>query len=116
MTLTVFGIPNCDTVRKARRFLDEHGVDYDFHDVREQPLPLETLQEWVKQLGRDTLINKRSTSWRELSDEEKQLLDDVIAVQLLQRFPTLMKRPVLAHQQRLLVGFKSAEWQQALEL
>ncbi|CAB0150189.1 Regulatory protein Spx [Pseudidiomarina piscicola] len=116
MTITVFGIPNCDTVRKARRFLDDHAVDYDFHDVREQPLPLETLQDWVTQVGRDKLINKRSTSWRELSDEEKQLLDDTIAVQLLQRFPTLMKRPVLTREQLTLVGFKSADWQRALEL
>ncbi|MGQ4275706.1 arsenate reductase [Pseudidiomarina sp. E22-M8] len=116
MTITVFGIPNCDTVRKARRFLDDHAIDYDFHDVREQPLPLETLQTWLQQVGRNTLINKRSTSWRELSDEEKQLLDDVIAVQLLQRFPTLMKRPVLQQHEQLLVGFKAADWQQALGL
>lgn len=116
MTLTVFGIPNCDTVRKARRFLDDHAIDYDFHDVREQPLPLETLQTWLKQVDRNTLINKRSTSWRELSDAEKELLDDSIAIQLLQRFPTLMKRPVLQRQGKLLVGFNSTEWQQALGL
>ncbi|WP_417689478.1 arsenate reductase [Pseudidiomarina sp.] len=116
MTATIYGIPNCDTVRKARKFLDKHGVDYDFHDVREQPLHAETLTRWLQQVDRDTLINKRSTSWRELSDDEQQLADDGVAIELLQRYPTLMKRPVLAYQEKLLVGFKEAQWQQVLEV
>lgn len=104
MTPTIYGIPNCDTVRKARRFLEQQGVDYDFHDVREQPLHAETLTRWLQQVDRDTLINKRSTSWRQLTDDERALADDGVAIELLQRYPTLMKRPVLSVDEQVLVG------------
>lgn len=116
MTATIYGIPNCDTVRKARRFLEQHQVDYDFHDVREQPLHAETLTEWLQHVDRDTLINKRSTSWRELNDSERELADDGVAIELLQRYPTLMKRPVLTINDNVVVGFKEAQWQQVLDL
>lgn len=114
MTPTIYGIPNCDTVRKARRFLEQQGVDYDFHDVREQPLHAETLTRWLQQVDRDTLINKRSTSWRQLTDDERALADDGVAIELLQRYPTLMKRPVLSVDEQVLVGFKEAQWQQVV--
>lgn len=114
MTLTVYGIPNCDTVRKARRFLEQHDVNYDFHDVREQPLSTATLTAWLAQIPRETLVNKRSTTWRQLSDQDKQLATDAVAMALLQAHPTLMKRPVLSHPQGLVVGFNETQWQQVI--
>ena len=114
MKWTVFGIPNCDTVRKARKFLEQHGVDYDFHDVREQPLSQDTLLRWLSQIPREQLVNKRSTTWRQLTAEQQALRDDAQAIALLQAHPTLMKRPVLQHDQQLYVGFNSVQWQQAV--
>ncbi|WP_258240491.1 arsenate reductase [Pseudidiomarina homiensis] len=116
MTATIYGIPNCDTVRKARRFLEQHQVDYDFHDVREQPLPADTLNQWLQQVDRDTLVNKRSTSWRQLSDKERALADDGVAIELLQRYPTLMKRPVLSVDEHIAVGFNETQWRQVMGL
>ena len=75
MTTTLYGIKNCDTVRKARRWLDDHNVDYQFHDVREQALAAEQLHSWLQELG-DSLINKRSTTWKQLSDEQRRTIDD----------------------------------------
>lgn len=114
MTLTVYGIPNCDTVRKARRYLEQQHVNYDFHDVREQPLSHDTLAAWLQQVPRETLVNKRSTTWRQLSDEAKQLASDEVAIALLQEHPTLMKRPLLCHSDGILVGFNEAQWQQVI--
>lgn len=116
MKLTVFGIPNCDTVRKARKFLEQHGVDYDFHDVREQPLSSATLSAWLEQVSREQLVNKRSTTWRQLSASEQALADDTQAIALLQAHPTLMKRPVLQQGSQLQVGFDQAKWQQVIGL
>ncbi|RUO62175.1 Spx/MgsR family RNA polymerase-binding regulatory protein [Pseudidiomarina insulisalsae] len=115
MTVKLYGIPNCDTVRKARRFLEQHDVNYDFQNVREQLLHAETLTLWLQKVDRDTLINKRSASWRQLTNDERELHDNAAAIELLQRYPTLMKRPVLEVDEHLLVGFDEAQWQQVLE-
>ncbi len=120
MQATIYGIPNCDTVRKARNWLEQVAqqrtdLSIDFHDVRTQPLTAVTLQQWLEQLGRDNLINKRSSSWRQLSTAQQQLGNDADAIALLQQFPTLMKRPLLALNQHLAVGFDSQHWQALLD-
>ncbi|MGB1543405.1 MAG: ArsC family reductase [Spongiibacter marinus] len=112
MTTTLYGIKNCDTVRKARRWLDDHNVDYQFHDVREQALTAEQLRNWLQELG-DSLINKRSTTWKQLSDEQRRTIDDdASAVQLLLQHPTLMKRPLLDTGSARQLGFKAEHYEQ----
>ena len=110
--LTLYGIKNCDTVKKARAWLEAHEVAYQFHDFRQDGLTKTTLSRWIKQLGRDTLINKRSTTWRNLSDTDKSIQNDSQAITLLLAQPTLIKRPVLENDKLLLVGFSQQDYQQ----
>ena len=105
MNTTLYGISNCDTVKKARKWLEAHGVDYSFHDFRKDGLDPATLSEWTAQLGWEALLNRRSTSWRQLADADKTDLDSSKALELMLRQPTLIKRPVLEGSNQLLVGF-----------
>ncbi|PHR65905.1 arsenate reductase [Pseudidiomarina marina] len=115
MSITVYGIPNCDTVRKARKWLEQQQVTFHFHDVRAEPVPTSTIAVWLEQLGSDTVINKRSTAWRQLSAEQQQIATNEDAVRLLQEHPTLMKRPLLDCHGTLSAGFNEKLWQSALE-
>ena len=108
--LTLYGIKNCDTVKKARRWLEEHGVDYQFHDFRQDGLDKNQIAGWVATLGWETVVNKRSTTWRNLSDKEKEITSNTQAVKLLEANPTLIKRPVAENNKTLLIGFKEAEY------
>ena len=104
---TVFGIKQCDTVKKACRWLEQHDLNYTFHDFRVDGIDTSTIQTWLDELGANTLVNKRSTTYRQLSDEDKSRLEqDPTAV--LSEYPTLIKRPVIAHETRLSVGFSDA--------
>jgi arsenate reductase len=111
MSTTLYGIKNCDSVRAARRWLESHNVDFNFHDVRDTPLKTEQLDTWLQQLGLDTLVNKRSTTWKQLSEEQRHTLSEDSAVALLLEYPTLMKRPLLDTGSALHLGFKAAEYQ-----
>ena len=106
MTLTLYGIPNCDTVKKARRWLDDHGVAYDFHDYRKDGLDPAMLDRWVDALGWETVLNRAGTTFRALSDADKQDLDAKKAIALMLAQPSMIKRPVLDLGERTLVGFK----------
>lgn len=108
--LTLYGIKNCDTVKKARRWLEDHGIDYQFHDFRQDGLDKKQLNGWLEQLGWESIVNKRSTSWRNLSDKEKDIASNSQAEKLLIANPTLIKRPVVESKKNLLVGFKEAEF------
>lgn len=108
--LTLYGIKNCDTVKKARRYLEDHGVEYQFHDFRQDGLDKKQLTDWVEKLGWETIVNKRSTTWRTLSDKEKDITTSSQAIKLLLASPTLIKRPVAQNNKTLLVGFKEAEY------
>ena len=103
--ITVYGIPNCDTVKKARRWLADEGVDFRFHDFRKDGLELATLEGWVAELGRDVVINRRGTTWRKLPDVAKRVESDADAVALLLANPAMIKRPVIDLGGRRLVGF-----------
>ncbi len=116
MTITVFGIPNCDTVRKARKWLEQQQFTFAFHDIRKQPVATATIEAWLEHLGTEKVINKRSTSWRELTPEQQQLASTQQVVELLQQHPTLMKRPLLASAKGYSVGFNVNEWEQLLEV
>lgn len=109
--LTLYGIKNCDTVKKARRWLEDHGIEYQFHDFRQDGLDKKQLSGWVEQLGWEAILNKRSTTWRNLSDKEKAISTNQQAIKLLLSNPTLIKRPVVEKNKTVFVGFKEAEFQ-----
>ena len=106
MTITLYGIPNCDTVKKARTWLDGRGVAYTFHDFKKLGLPKTAAQAWLKELGADTVINRKGTTWRSLDDAQKQQADNAAgALALITAQPSLVKRPVLDRDGALSVGF-----------
>ena len=107
---TLYGIKNCDTVRKARKWLESEGFDYSFHDFRVDGLNKKDLSTWVKAVGWEVLLNKRSTSWKQLSDKDRETVDEGKAIALMLANPTLIKRPVLTLGKTIHVGFKSAEY------
>ena len=114
MTIQFYGIPNCDTVKKARRWLDAQGVEYAFHDYKKEGADADRLASWSDAVGWEVLLNKRGTTYRKLSDEQKADIDRARAIDLMVQHPSLIKRPVLEHEAGLLVGFKEPEWKDTL--
>jgi len=104
--ITLYGIKNCDTMKKARAWLDGHGVAYAFHDYKTAGIDRARLTRWAGQVGWETLLNRAGTTFRKLADADKQDLDAAKAVALMLAQPSLIKRPVLDGDGRLLVGFK----------
>lgn len=111
MTTTLYGIPNCDTVKKARTWLDKHGVKYRFHDFKKEGLDKTQLKEWVDQAGLNIVLNKAGTTYRALPDAEKENLTEAKARKLMVENPSLVKRPVLEKDGRLFIGFKPDEYE-----
>ena len=109
--VTLFGIPTCDTCRKARKWLGEQGIAHRFHDLRKDGLDLALLQSWEDKLGWERLLNRQSTTWRALPDAETQGLDKKRAIVLMAQNVTLLKRPLLAAQNRLQLGFKATDYE-----
>ena len=103
--IIMYGIKNCDTIKKARKFLDANNIEYEFHDFREKGLNPIQLRSWINELGWEKLINKRSTTWRNLPDETKENMDETLALVVAEEQPTIIKRPVLELQDQILVGF-----------
>jgi arsenate reductase (glutaredoxin) len=115
VTITLYGIKNCDTMKKARLWLDEHGVAYAFHDYKTQGIDSARLERWAKKLGWETLLNRNGTTFRDLPEADKQGLDAVKAIALMLAQPSMIKRPVLdLGGGRLLAGFKPVIYAQAL--
>ncbi|MCI4411201.1 MAG: ArsC family reductase [Thiotrichales bacterium] len=114
-TYTLYGITNCDTVKKARKWLGEHHIDYVFHDFKSAGTPSE-LAEWVATLGWEAVLKKTGTTWRNLPETDKQNLDNNKALHLMQQHYNLIKRPLLVNADKkvLLTGFKENEWQSTL--
>lgn len=109
---TLYGIKNCDTVKKARRWLDDNNVDYHFHDFRADGLEKTQIQGWIAELGWETLVNKRSTTWKALDDSVKTTLNDKTIIDVIADAPTLIKRPLLDTGNKRHVGFKTADYEQ----
>ena len=107
----LYGIGNCDTVRKARKWLTSHDIDYRFHDFRKDGLTARQLKHWATVVGWETLLNRRGQTWRNLPDKAKADLNAASALKLMQTEPTLIKRPVLEVQSRVHVGFKDTDYQ-----
>ena len=108
---TIYGIKACDTMKKARTWLDEHGVKYQFHDYKVSGIDREHLEAWCKKAGWETILNRAGTTFRKLSDDQKADLNERKAIALMLEQPSMIKRPVLEKGARLLVGFKPAEYQ-----
>ena len=108
--IKLYGIPNCDTIKKARKWLKDNGVDYEFHDYKKLGVPEKELKNWVKQVGWETLLNKRGTTWRKLDDNTKNSVDEKSAIQIMLANPSIIKRPVLIDNKNILVGFKTDEY------
>ena len=109
---TLFGIPNCDTVRKARKWLDNHGLTHEFVDLRADTPSVEKIGEWLSVVGHERLINRRSTTFKQLSEVDKAALEGADSVSVLQAQPTLIKRPVLEWNNGVSVGFKAEDYAQ----
>lgn len=109
-SVKLYGIANCDTIKKAKTWLKDHHIDFEFHDYRKQGLEPEQLQSWIDNLGWQALLNRRGSSWRKLPDEVKNTLDQTLALQTMLDNPAIIKRPLLCRSGALHLGFSSAEY------
>ena len=107
----IYGIRNCDTMKKAFAFLDQRKVAYEFHDYKKDGVPPGKLKEWARRLGWAKLANTRGPTWRKIPDEEKAGMNETRALVLLEKHPSAIKRPVLESGPKLLVGFDPAEFE-----
>ena len=114
MTIAMYGIKNCDTIKKARTWLDERGLGYDFHDYKASGIDRARLQGWVDSLGWEVLLNRAGTTFRKLPDADRADIDTVKAIDLMEAQPSMIKRPVLEVNGELLVGFKPDDYQRKL--
>jgi arsenate reductase len=115
VVVTIYGIKNCDTMKKARAWLDKRGVEYAFHDYKTAGIERERLERWAKKVGWEALLNRAGTTFRKLPDKDKQKVDAKKAIALMLANPSMIKRPVLdLGRDRLLVGFKPELYDDAL--
>ena len=114
-TLHLFGIKACDTMKKARTWLDEHGVSYEFHDYKTVGIDREHLTQWCNEHGWQVVLNRAGTTFRKLEDERKADLDQSKAIELMLAQPSMIKRPVLDLGDRTLIGFKPDSYSAALK-
>ncbi|GGF70782.1 ArsC family reductase [Alteromonas lipolytica] len=112
MTVVMYGIPNCDTIKKAKNWLTEHDISFEFHDYRKQGVPQDVLEQALAELGWEQVLNKRGTTYRQLSDDQKASLSAATALPLLTDNPAMIKRPLLAVNGQLHLGFKPAQYQE----
>ena len=108
--ITLYGIKNCDTVKKARKWLEVHGIEYQFHDFREDGLEQEAVQGWLAELGWESLLNKRSTSWKALDEQARSSMDQGSALTAILAQPTLIKRPLMDTGHERFTGFSAANY------
>jgi arsenate reductase len=113
VAVTMFGIPNCDTIKRARTWLDAHGIAFDFHDYKKAGVDADALRGWVDELGWEVLLNRAGTTFRALPDADKQGIDAAKAVALMRANPSMIKRPVLDLGDRRIVGFKPEIYEKA---
>lgn len=103
---TLYGIANCDTIKKAKKWLAENNIDYTFHDYKKLGVPEKELNVWIKKVSWEILLNKRSTTWRHLNNALKDSVDETSAIQIMLENPSIIKRPVLVDKKSIIVGFK----------
>ena len=110
MTITMFGIPNCDTIKKAKKWLEAENVAFDFHDYRKQGIDAAMVTEFCNALGWEQVLNKRGTTFRQLTQEQKDALNEENAIALLVENPAMIKRPILKVEDKLHIGFKADQY------
>ncbi len=110
MTMKLYGIKNCDTVKKARKWLDDANITHEFHDFKKEGLDDALLSRWEEQLGWEVLLNKRGTTWRKLPDDVRDNIDAQSAHKVMLDNPSIIKRPVVEHGGQLSVGFNADDW------
>ena len=113
-TITIYGIKNCDTMKKARAWLDKHDVAYAFHDYKSERIDRDLLERWAVAVGWETLLNRAGTTFRKLPDKDKTSITEKTAIALMLDQPSMIKRPVLEVKGKVIVGFKPETYQQAL--
>ena len=113
MGIVVYGIKNCDTMKKARDWLEARGVPYYFHDYKVAGIDTTTLENWCERVGWEVLLNRAGTTFRALPDKDKQHLNEARAIQLMVENPSMIKRPVVEHDGKLIVGFKPERYEAA---
>lgn len=107
--LTIFGIKNCDTIKKTKKYFDEKGIDYTFHDYRVDGIDKSWLEQALTQLTWEKVLNKRGTTYRQLSDEQKQAVNADNVADLLIEYPAMIKRPIIANDKQLILGFSAKQ-------
>lgn len=112
--IRIYGIPNCDTMKKARKWLEQNNLEYEFHDYKKHGVPEKNLTRWAKTAGWEVVLNKRGTTWRKLPDDIKNNIDETSSIQVMLENPSAIKRPVLENGKTLLVGFKEDEYKTLL--
>jgi arsenate reductase len=111
MPVRIYGIKNCDTMKKALAWLESHQVAYDFHDYKKAGVPPGKLQQWAAKAGWEKLLNARGPTWRKIPDAEKAALDERKALRLLEKHPSAIRRPIVEAGERLQVGFDPAAFE-----
>lgn len=106
--MKMYGIPNCNTIKKAKDALAAKGLDFAFHNYKKDGIDAETLQTWVNQVGWKVLLNQRGTTWRKLSADDKDGINQSKAIKLMSLYPSMIKRPVLDTGEKIIVGFDEA--------
>ncbi|MFT7235875.1 MAG: Spx/MgsR family transcriptional regulator [Methylophagaceae bacterium] len=107
---TLYGIKNCDTIKKARVWLSANNIDYIFHDYRQDGLDIQWLEQAEQALGWELMLNKRGTTFRQLSEEQKQGVDRAAAMELMLEYPAMIKRPILIQNETYFIGFKEQQY------
>jgi len=103
--IEMYGIPNCNSIKKAKDWLESHQVDYTFHNYKKEGVSSDNLTSWCQQVGWETLLNKRGTTWRKLEESDKSDVDESKAIALMLANPSMIKRPVIVSQNEIIVGF-----------
>jgi arsenate reductase len=116
MTINLYGIPNCDTVKKARTWLSSNGKDFTFHDFKKDGITRELIAAWLRDVSWEILVNRKGTTWRKLTDERKAtVIDAASATELMLESPSVIKRPVLVKDNKAAVGFSADQYQQIFQ-
>ena len=111
MSITMYGIPNCDTIKKAKKWLQNAEIQFEFHDYRKQGIDAQLVTLFCTQLGWEQVLNKRGTTYRQLTQQQKDTLNEAEAISLLVEYPAMIKRPILLVNDQYHIGFKTEEYQ-----
>ena len=106
----MYGIPNCDTTKKARKWLEENNVNYTFHNYKKDGVPERKLKKWIRSVGWEMLLNKRGTTWRKLDKDIKESVNEESALKIMLNYPSIIKRPILEHGKNIIIGFAENEY------